>query len=192
MTGPTMPALVTRLGIRGQLLVAPAAVLILTTILGVISIRQLGESADMADRQAAETEAVEVLRDSNSRQFEGDRFQHLALGATSQKEFDDNRAEAADVMKESSDGFDEFAAEARTPALRKQALAQGELIKRIQSQREKALAMVHVGQPLPAQAQEIIEGVEELIEQADEGNDALVTAEQKVTDGLAAEAADTA
>src|SRR3954452_2572703 len=100
-----MPALLTRLGIRGQLLIAPAAVLILTAILGVISVHQLGASAEMAKRQAAETAAVEVLRDSNSRQFEGDRFQHLALGSADQKEFDANRAEAADVMKESADGF---------------------------------------------------------------------------------------
>src|SRR6186997_2859224 len=139
-----MPALLTRLGIRGQLLIAPAAVLVLTAILGVISIRQLGGSADMASRQAAETAAVEVLRDSNSRQFEGDRFQHLALGATSQKEFDANREEAANVMKESADGFAHFATEARTPALRKQSLAQAKLMERVQAERERALALVQV------------------------------------------------
>jgi methyl-accepting chemotaxis protein len=192
MTRATMPVLLTRLGIRGQLLIAPAAVLVLTAVLGVISIRQLGASADMASRQAAETAAVEILRDSNSRQFEGDRFQHLALRATDQKEFDADREEAADVMKESADGFTQFAADARTPSLRKQALAQADLVTRIQTERERALALVQVGRPLPAQAQKIIEGVEALIEQADEANDALVTAEQKVTDGIAADAAATA
>ena len=187
-----MSALISRLGIRGQLLIAPAAVLILTSILGVISIRQLSASAEMAKQQAAETAAVEVLRDSNSRQFEGDRFQHLALGSANQKEFDANRAEAADVMKESVDGFAEFAATARTPRLRDEATKQADLIKRIQSERERALAMVRVGAPVPAAAEEIIAGVEELIEQADEANDALVTEEQKVTDRIAADASATA
>src|SRR4051794_16852198 len=112
MTPSTMPALSTRLGIRGQLLVAPAVVLVLTAVLGLTSIRQLAASADMAKRQAAETAAVQILRDSNSRQFEGDRFQHLALAAADQKEFDANRGEAADVMKESVDGFKAFAADA--------------------------------------------------------------------------------
>ena len=42
------------------------------------------------------------------------------------------------------------------------------------------------------QAEHIIDGVEELIEQADELNDALVTDEQKVTDRIAADAAATA
>src|SRR5690349_10900546 len=141
MSRSNMPALSTRLGIRGQLLVAPAAVLILTAILGVISIRQLGASAEMAKRQAAETAAVQILRDSNSRQFEGDRFQHLALASPDQKEFDANRGEAADVMKESADGFKAFAADARTPKLRDEANKQAELVTRIQSQREQALAL---------------------------------------------------
>ena len=75
-----MSSLISRLGIRGQLLIAPAVVLILTTILGVTSFRQLGAAAEMAKlRRPRRPTAVEVLRDSNSRQFEGDRFQHLAL-----------------------------------------------------------------------------------------------------------------
>ena len=113
-----MSALISRIGIRAQLLVAPAVVLVLTAILGITSYRQLDASADMAKLSAAETTAVEILRDSNSRQFEGDRFQNLALRSPTQKEFDDNRAEAADVMKESADGFTQFARGARTPALR--------------------------------------------------------------------------
>src|SRR4051794_22980517 len=187
-----MSSLISRLGIRGQLLVAPAVVLILTAVLGVTSYRQLGAAADMAKQSAAETTAVEILRDSNSRQFEGDRFQNLALRSGEQKEFDDNLAEAADVMKESADGFDEFAKSARTPALRQKATAQAALMRRIQSERERALKLVHVGQPLSPKAEEIIAGVEDLIEQADESNDALVTDEQKVTDRIAADAAATA
>ncbi len=181
-----------RLGIRGQFLVAPAIVLILTAVLGITSYRQLDDAAGVAEQGAAETTAVEILRDSNSRQFEGDRFQHLALASHTQKEFDDNRAEAADVMKESADGFDAFARTARTPALREQAAAQAALIRRIQSERERALeiAAAHVGKPLPAEAQKIVDGVEALIEQADGSNDKLVEGEQKVTEQIAASAQD--
>ena len=46
--------------------------------------------------------------------------------------------------------------------------------------------------PLSPEAEKIIDGVEALIEQADELNDALVTDEQKVTDRIAADAAATA
>ncbi|MDA0163667.1 methyl-accepting chemotaxis protein [Solirubrobacter ginsenosidimutans] len=187
-----MSALTSRLGIRAQLLVAPAVVLILTAILGVTSIRQLSASAEMATQSAAETTAVEILRDSNSRQFEGDRFQNLALQSPTQKEFDDNRAEAADVMKESADGFDAFARGARTPALRADAEKQAALMRRIQSERERAFALVHVGTPLSAEGAKIIEGVEALIEQADASNDALVTDEQKITDRIAKDASATA
>jgi len=181
-----------RLGIRGQLLVAPAAVLILTAILGFASYRQLDDTAATAKLGAAETTAVEILRDSNSRQFEGDRFQHLALASDNKKDFGDNRAEAADVMKESWEGFEQFAKTARTPELREEALAQAALMKKIQAEREQALeiAAAHVGKPLPAAAAKHIDAVEELIEQADESNDAMVEHEQKVTEQLAASSQD--
>jgi methyl-accepting chemotaxis protein len=181
-----------RLGIRGQLLIAPAAVLILTAILGITSYRQLDDAAGVAKLGAAETTAVEILRDSNSRQFEGDRFQHLALASDNKKDFDDNRAEAADVMKESWEGFEQFAETARTPELRKEALAQAALMKKIQAEREQALeiASTRIGKPLPAAAAKHIDAVEQLIEQADESNDAMVENEQKVTEQLAASAQD--
>src|SRR3954462_15302875 len=111
----TMSSLIARLGIRGQLLIAPAIVLVLTAILGVTSYRQLDADAVKADLAAKETTAVEVLRDSNSRQFEGDRFQHLALRAPDAKEFAANREEAAGIMQEAADGFLAFAKAARTP-----------------------------------------------------------------------------
>ncbi len=171
---------------------APAIVLVLTAIIGITSYRQLDKTADNAKGAAAETTAVEILRDSNSRQFEGDRFQNLALTATSAKEFDANRAEAADVMKESADGFNQFAKNARTPELRREAAAQATLIRRIQSERERALALVKVGKPLPLQARKLIAGVEALIEQADASNDKLVEGEQKITDAIAKDSSATA
>ena len=140
----------------GQLLViAPAAVLILTTILGVISVRQLGASAEMAKQQAAETAAVEVLRDSNSRQFEGDRFQHLALvlfdpeGVRRQPGRGRRRHEGVGRR------FRGVRHPPRAPprCARRQT-KQGELVQRIPSERERALGMVRVGAPVPARGRE--------------------------------------
>src|SRR3954463_9541503 len=170
-----MLALLARLAIRGQLLIAPALVLTVTAVLGVISYRELDAAAQMAKVSAAETTAVEILRDSNSRQFEGDRFQNLALASDNKKDFDENRAEAARVMKESADGFDGFAKTARTPQLRDEATAQAALMSKIQAEREQALeiASASIGKPLPAAAAKRIDTVEALIEHADESNDAM-------------------
>src|SRR4051812_30257830 len=153
----TMSSPFSRLGLRAQLLVAPAAVLILAAIISLTSYRQLDGAATNAKLAAANTTAVEILRDSNSRQFEGDRFQNLALASTSKKEFDANRDEAANVMKESADGFDEFSKGATSPALRKAATDQAALMRKIQSERERAfdVAAASIGKPLPAEAAKI-------------------------------------
>src|SRR5690349_24404718 len=123
-----MPALLSRLGIRGQLLIAPAVVLVLMAVLGFAGYRGQSNLADHAKRSAAETSVVEILRDSNSRMFEGDRFLSLSLRATTPKDFKANVAEQADVTDESVTGFRQFAKEARTPALRRAALAQAALV----------------------------------------------------------------
>src|SRR3954451_8466511 len=177
-----------RLGIRGQLLVAPAVVLILMAALGLEGYRGLRAAADTAKASAAETTAVEVLRDSNSRQFEGHRFQALALQAENAEDFGEMRDEDADVMKESIDGFREFATVARTPQLRSEALAQAELVTKIKAERTKLFALVTPGRELPAAAQPLIESIEADIEAADEANDKLVEGEQAITAALARDA----
>src|SRR3954451_2289771 len=185
-----MPALLSRLGIRGQLLVAPAVVLILMAVLGLAGVRGLRAAAQTARTSAAEITAVEILRDSNSRMFEGHRFQSLALAADNRKDFDDMLAENADVMKESADGFRQFAKVARTPALRQEALAQAALIDKIQHERLQAFALAKpaIGAPLPAAAAKIVAGVEDDIETADGSNDKLVENEQAVITGIAEQA----
>ena len=50
-------------------------------ILGLAGYRGQASHAAHAQHSAAETTAVEILRDSNSRMFEGDRFLSLALRA---------------------------------------------------------------------------------------------------------------
>src|SRR6266513_352521 len=93
-----------RPGIRGQLLIAPAVLLVLMAILGFASYRALAGAAHLAAQSKQELTTVEVMRDSNSRMFEGERFQYLALRATSAKDFADQRGEAVHVNKESVDG----------------------------------------------------------------------------------------
>jgi methyl-accepting chemotaxis protein len=189
-----MSAFISRLGIRGQLFIAPAAVLILTAILGVTAFRELGSTAANAKLSAKEVNAVEVLRDSNSRMFEGDRAMNLALSSTTKKDFEDNRGEAANVGKESVDGFKQFATEARTPALRQQSLAHAALVQKIVDLRAQILtaAASGIGKPRTAQVNKLIDQVEGLIDQADGDNDALVEGEQKVTDTIARDAVATA
>jgi methyl-accepting chemotaxis protein len=189
-----MPSLVSRLGIRGQLLIAPAAVLVLMGVLGLVGYRGLADAADQARVSAAETTVVENLRDSNSRTFEGDRFLSLGLRATSAKDFKDMRAQDVDVMKESFDGFTQFAQHARTPALRRQAAAQAALIAKIERGRQHVfdLAAGSIGKPLSPAVAKAVDAAEADTETADENNDKLVEGEQAVTDKIARDSQATA
>src|SRR5689334_11269117 len=141
-----MLALTSQLGLRARLLIAPALVLVLMTALGLVGRHGLQEAAETARQSAAETSAVEILRDSNSRQFEGHRFQSLALGAATRKEFDEMVDEDADVMGESIEGFEQFAKVARTPALREEALGMAALVAKIERRRKQVFARVTPGQ----------------------------------------------
>jgi methyl-accepting chemotaxis protein len=180
------------LGIRGQVLLAPAVLLVLMLILGVTGYRQLSDAADLARQSQSEVSAVETMRDSNSRQFESDRQQFLALRATNRKDFEAAQGEALDVMDEAIAGFVAFAKQARTPELRAESQAQADLLTSIRADRAAALKIASgaIGKPLPAAAAARIDTLEDKIEQADEANDTMVEAEQKVTDGIAAKATD--
>jgi methyl-accepting chemotaxis protein len=175
-----------RPGIRGQLLIAPVVLLVLMAILGFASYSALAGAAHLAAVSKHELNTVEVMRDSNSRMFEGERFQYLALRATSAKDFDDQRGEATDVNKEAIDGFEQLAREARTPELRAEARSHSALLGKIGRQRAQlfAIAAQAVGQPLSPGGEKLRAAIEDEIEQADEANDAMVEAEQKVVDGL--------
>ncbi len=189
-----MPALLSRLGIRGQLLIAPVVVLVLMGVLGFAGYRGQSNLAGHAKTSADETTAVEMLRDSNSRMFEGDRFLSLALRATTPKDFKEMQGEEADVTNESVTGFRQFASRARTPALRRAALAQAALVAKIGQERRQvfAQAATSAGKPLPAAAAKALGRVETDTETADGDNDKLVAREQAVTDRIAREAQATA
>jgi methyl-accepting chemotaxis protein len=180
-----------RPGIRGQLLIAPAVLLVLMGVLGFASYSQLSRAAKIAGQSEQETNTVEVLRDSNSRMFEGERFQYLALRADSAKDFADQRGEATDVDKETVDGFEQLARVVRTPKLRAEARAHAALLAKVGRQRAQLLAIAAhaVGQPLPAAGEKLASAIEDEIEQADEANDGMVTDEQKVVNGLSHDAA---
>jgi len=179
-----MPSLLSRLGIRGQLLIAPAVVLVLMGVLGFAGYRGQSNLADHAQLSANETTAVEILRDSNSRMFEGDRFVGLALRAATPKDFKEMQGEEAGVTDESVTGFRQFASRARTPALRRAALAQAALVAKIGQERKQVLARAAkaVGKPLPAAGAKVLDRVEADTDTADGNNDKLVGREQAVTD----------
>jgi methyl-accepting chemotaxis protein len=180
-----------RPGIRGQLLVAPAVLLVLMGILGFAGYRQLSRAAGLAEQSKQETVTVENLRDSNSRMFEGERFQYLALRATSAEDFADQRGEATDVAKEAIDGFAQLAKVARTPKLRAAARPHTALMTEVANERARlfGVAAQNVGRPLPAAGERLVASIEGKIEQADEANDGMVEAEQKIVDGLSHDAA---
>src|SRR3954453_17549995 len=188
-----MVSFLTRLrpGIRGQLLIAPAILLVLMAVLGFTSYSQLSHAAKVTKDAKKETDIVEVLRGSNSRMFEGERFEFLALRATDAKDVADQRDEAIRVNKEAVDGFSQLAHEAHTAKLRAEALDHSALLAKIGRQRAQlfAIAAHTVGQPLPAAGEKLLSAIQDEIEQADEANDSMVDAEQQVVDGLSKTAA---
>src|SRR3954447_3920126 len=106
---PALPLPAALTGIRAKVLVAPALILVLTAALGLASLSALSGAADRSAASERAAAAIETLRDSNSRQFESDRLQYLALRATTPKGAHDAAAESLLVLKESADGYRAFA-----------------------------------------------------------------------------------
>jgi methyl-accepting chemotaxis protein len=179
-----------RVGLRVKLLAAPAILFALMLVLGLAARAQLHHTAALTDRAQQATQEVEILRDSNSRQFEGDRFQWLAIHANDAKEAKDARGEALDVLQESIDGYEQFVRVTPDPKLRTAALAQLKRMRDVRAQRKALLAAIAAGTPFAAASiQDQIAAIEETVDAADETNDAIVTAEQKLVDGISAEVA---
>src|SRR3954451_1141004 len=130
-----------RLSLRAQLLIPAGLALAFMLLLAVNAIHALERSAGTAARFKAEVELVQTLRDSNSLGFESDRWQHLALRATSVEDFEDSQTEALDTMDEAIEGFQAFAKSARTPELRAAAAGQVTLLKTIRAERAEALSL---------------------------------------------------
>ena len=87
--------------------------------------------------------------------------------------------EDADVMKESIDGFEEFAKVARTPELRREALGQAAMSPRSRPSAKQLFALATPGKPLPAARRaDRSSRSRRDIEAADESNDKLVEAEE--------------
>ena len=77
-------------GLRAKILAAPVIALALMAAMGAVTVAQLSTAATLSKSMAVRTNEVEILRDSNSRQFESDRHMYLALHASDPKD----RAEA--------------------------------------------------------------------------------------------------
>jgi methyl-accepting chemotaxis protein len=176
-----------RPGLRVKLLAAPALLFVLIVVLGLAARAQLHHTAALTERAERATAEVDLLRDSNSAQFEGDRFQWLTIHAEDPKEAEDARGEASDVVGEAIDGYTEFARTADTK-LRDAAHEQVQRLRSVRAKRTALLAGVTAGRPVTAPtAQKLIEDIEEQVEAGDEQNDAMVTAEQKLVDRIGAD-----
>jgi methyl-accepting chemotaxis protein len=180
--------LMARGGLRAKILAAPVISLALMAAMGAVTVAKLSSAASLSKSMAARTGEVEVLRDSNSRQFESDRHMYVALHASDLKDRADAIGESLDTLQESTDGYREFSRSAVSPKLRAMGLAQAAIMVRIKAARVPVLDAIKAGRPVTADQ---LRAVEEKVDAADEANDTLVTAEQKVVDGIEERAAAT-
>jgi methyl-accepting chemotaxis protein len=176
----------TRGGLRAKLLAAPVVALVLMAAMGAVSAEKLSSVASQSRSMAVRTNEVEILRDSNSRQFESDRHMYLALHATDPKKVAAVTEASLVVLQEAADGYREFSRSALTPRLRAMGIAQADMMVRIEDARVPILDAIKAGRPVTP---ERLDALESKVDAADEANDTLVTAEQKVVDGLAAQSA---
>jgi methyl-accepting chemotaxis protein len=173
--------LAARGGLRAKILAAPVVALVLMAVMGAVTIAKLSNAAALSKSMADRTTEVEILRDSNSRQFESDRHMYIALHATDPKERDEAIGESLDTLQEATDGYREFAGTAVTPKLAALGRGQAAIMVSIKGARVPVLSAIKAGKPVTA---DMLEAVEGKVDTADEANDALVTAEQKVVDRL--------
>ena len=182
-------SLLTRLtargGLRAKILAAPVIALALMAAMGAVTIAKLNNAAALSKSMADRTSEVEILRDSNSRQFESDRHMYLALHASDAKDRADAIGESLDTLQEATDGYREFSGTAVTPKLAALGRAQAAIMVQIKGARVPVLNAIKAGRPVTA---DMLEAVEGKVDTADEANDALVTSEQKVVDGIAHDA----
>jgi methyl-accepting chemotaxis protein len=169
-------------GLRAKILAAPVVALVLMAVMGAVTIAKLSDAAALSKSMADRTNEVEILRDSNSRQFESDRAMYLAVHATDAKERADAIAESADTMTESIDGYREFIGTAVSPQLRALGRKQLGIMLQEKAERTRVLDAIKAGRSITDAE---LTDVEDEVGAADEANDVLVTAEQKVVDGIA-------
>jgi methyl-accepting chemotaxis protein len=177
----SLTRLTARGGLRAKILAAPVVALVLMAAMGAVTVAKLNSAASLSKSMAARTGEVEVLRDSNSRQFESDRHMYLALHASDPKDRADAIGESLETLREATDGYREFSGTALTPKLAAMGRTQAALMARIRAARVPVLNAIKAGRPVTADQ---LDAVEEKVDAADEANDTLVTAEQKVVDGI--------
>ena len=185
---PRIPAALR--GIRAKLLAPPAVLLIFMAVLGAIALHELRIAADLSVRSRAATAAVELLRDANSRQFESDRFQHLAMHAHEPGEQRDAIDEATGVLAESAASYARWSKNGPTAEARAQGARQVELLRGVGAGRRKILewAAANPGLPITDAIDKVLDRTEGRVDASDELNDAMVTAQRKVNERLAKDA----
>src|SRR4051812_33744207 len=176
--------LAARGGLRFKILAAPVVALLLMAVMGAVTVAKLNNATALSKSMAERTSEVETLRDSNSRQFESDRQMYRAVHAADAEERTDALAEANDTLQEAIDGYTEFSTTATTPKLAAMARGQAAIMLKIRSERTPVIDALKTGRSV---TDDQLAEVEDEVDAADEANDTLVTAEQKVVDGIARE-----
>jgi methyl-accepting chemotaxis protein len=173
--------LTSRGGLRAKILAAPVVALALMAVMGAVTIAKLSDAAALSKSLADRTAEVELLRDANSAQFESDRFMYLALNEADAKERDDAIGESRDTLDEATAGYREFGGSAVTPKLAAMGRAQVATMVQIKAARGPVLDAIKADKTVD---EDVIGKIEDKVDAADEANDVLVTAEQKVVDRL--------
>src|SRR5689334_7217175 len=109
-------------------------------VLGAVALHELAIAADLSTRARAATAAVELLRDANSRNFEADRFQHLALHAHDRGETQHMKKAAAaakHTLGEAKGAYAEWAHTGTTAAERAEGVKQTDLLAKVGSRRNE-------------------------------------------------------
>jgi len=91
--------LTARGGLRAKILAAPVIALALMAAMGAVTIAKLNNAAALSKSMADRTTEVEILRDSNSRQFERDRHMYVAFHASDAKDRADAIGESLDTLQ---------------------------------------------------------------------------------------------
>ncbi|MEA2384506.1 MAG: methyl-accepting chemotaxis protein, partial [Solirubrobacteraceae bacterium] len=185
---PLLSRLTARGGLRAKILAAPVVALALMAAMGAVTVAKLNSTASLAGSMADRTSEVEILRDSNSRQFESDRRMYIALNATDAKVRAAEIKEALFTLKEAHDGYATFTRSAVTPQLRSLGANQVRLMDGVRAARVPVLRTIAAGGTVSGAR---LAAVEQRVDAADGANDTLVAAEQKVVDSIDARTAAT-
>jgi len=176
------------LTVTRKLFAAFAVVLVLSAVVSIVGILQIGSTADPTKtKYYAAAGAIEPIRDTNSRQFEGARDQLSALIALEAGDKATFRSLSKDAIGKLNEGIDDLSAYGATvadPKLKAQIGRYLDLLKSQRTVREEvntsALADAGAGKLTPARIRKLVQPAVDLMDQADGLSDGLTTTAEQL------------